>query len=92
VIENLTHYLTQAEDLIKKNAHDQEQQYVELCLLVIQCLEVSLQILMYCICRMSLVEFHKIVKRCILPVPLISFKATLKMAVCLNGYHIRLIF
>ena len=42
MIENLGHYLTQAEDLIKKNAQDQEQQYVELCLLVIQCLEVNI--------------------------------------------------
>ncbi|XP_053396010.1 E3 ubiquitin-protein ligase rnf213-alpha-like [Mercenaria mercenaria] len=39
VIENLERYLTQAGGLIKSNSPDQEQQYVELCLLVIQCLE-----------------------------------------------------
>ncbi|XP_053396335.1 E3 ubiquitin-protein ligase rnf213-alpha-like isoform X2 [Mercenaria mercenaria] len=39
VIENLERYLTQASGLIKSNLPDQEQQYVELCLLVIQCLE-----------------------------------------------------
>ncbi|XP_060596004.1 E3 ubiquitin-protein ligase rnf213-alpha-like [Ruditapes philippinarum] len=39
VKENLEHYLTQAKDLIQKNADDEDEQYVELCLLVIQCLE-----------------------------------------------------
>ncbi|XP_053396009.1 E3 ubiquitin-protein ligase rnf213-alpha-like [Mercenaria mercenaria] len=39
VTDNLERYLTEAGGLIKSNSPDQEQQYVELCLLVIQCLE-----------------------------------------------------
>ncbi|XP_053396342.1 E3 ubiquitin-protein ligase rnf213-alpha-like isoform X2 [Mercenaria mercenaria] len=39
VIENLEHYLTEAAGFIRQDVPDQEQHYVELCLLVIQCLE-----------------------------------------------------